>query len=274
MSNYRRMRSPTGAVQDIPLGFVEDRKGKGWTICPEPDLRPELSRTAVGRHAGRGALVLGAGPSMSMVDPLRLRSWSRAKNLVVWGVNDVYQCCGGAPFPGADYLLILDDNFWHTRRDAIRQYLVDSLRWRGDGTTTTLVLHFDPCDEAVGYQRIAVNMDATPDRAGPYQAGKFFNGHSSGIAAVQMAMHCGCSPIYLLGHDCQVAGGKTHGAGVRSGEELAAGYKQGRDMVPGYGVLAKHAGELGTRIVNLSPVSALECFERRSLDEVEAETKG
>lgn len=263
MSNYLRMQNPkTGSVQDIPAACVNDHKARGWVECSVPDRRAELSGSVIGRHAGRSALVIASGPSASSVPVERLRAWADREKLVTWATNDVFRMCGGKPFPRADYLLILDDNFWYAHAAALHGYLREN-------PSCLPVLHFDPGDEAVTYQRIAISMDETPDKRPAYQPGAYFHGNSSGIAAVQMAMHTGCKTVYLLGHDCKVIGGKTHGAGVRSGEELNNNYKQGSGMIPGYRLLAEHGRAQGVTILNLSSESAVDCFPRITFDDIE-----
>lgn len=265
MPDYARMKSPTGSVQDIPTAYIRDRQAMGWVVCPEADPRPFLHGSTVNRHLGRDALVIASGPSAGSVPVDRLRAWADAAGLVTWVTNNAHSICGGSPFPRADYLAILDDNFWFTRREKLAAYLHAN-------PLCVPVLGFDPGDCALSYQRVVVDMNRTPNTAPAYVPNEYFHGNSTGIVACQMALHCGCRSIWLLGHDCKTIGGKTHGDGVRCAEELSNGYKQGRDMLAGYATLAAHAAALGVRITNLSRDSAVECFPRATFEDVESRT--
>lgn len=98
------------------------------------------------------------------------------------------------------------------------------------------------------------------------------NGPMSGIVAANLADILAPDVIYLLGMDCQAADeGRTANYhdhywwnADRKPRPKEGRYRGARD------VWEKHAaaGDIRTRIVNLGPDSALECFERGSLDEV------
>lgn len=250
---------------DIPLYAVKDRLEMGWKVSSAIDERPVLHNTTPGRHKGRAALVLATGPSASMVNADAIFDLVKKRKCVTWVVNDPDRVLKGDPFPGADYLLVLDEQYWSDRRAAIGKYLMAN-------PFCLPVLNFDPPERLFRYQKISIDVATEAGGAGEYVANHYFYGKSSGIAAIQMAMHAGCTLIYLLGHDCIAHQGRSHSYGVRRPEEANAtkespnGYPQGqRDMIASYAVLAKHAEQIGVRIVNLSPISALDCFERRTI---------
>ncbi len=267
--NYKTMLAPpdyTRAV-DIPLEAVKDRLEMGWRVSSAIDERPVLHNTTPGRHKGRNAFVLATGPSASMVNADAIFELVKVRKCVTWVVNDPDRVLKGDPFHGADYLLVLDEQYWSDRRAAFGKYLMAN-------PFCLPVLNFDPPERLFRYQKITIDTATEAGGAGgagEYIPNHYFYGKSSGIAAIQMAMHAGCGTIYLLGHDCVAHQGRSHSYGVRRPEEVETkdnprGYPQGaRDMLVSYAVLAQHAKQIGVRIVNLSPISALDCFERQTL---------
>lgn len=259
--SYRRLLAPDGVRRvDVPLSMVERKLAEGFAIDPNPDSRPELEASTNGRHKGRPAIVVAGGPSAKLVDREVLLRFCAEQRCVRWAVNDAWKVCGGRSFP-ADYLVILDDFFWAEFRRPIGAYLMEN-------PGCLPVTCFD-IDEALRYQRLAIGRSLDPKDGHPYDpGGPYFHGQSSGIAAIQMAMRCGCGPIYLLGHDLCAHKGASHGFGSRGGGGPVESYPQGDLMRPGYTLLAKHAAGLGVRIVNLSPVSTINDFERAELQGV------
>jgi hypothetical protein len=257
--SYKRMLAPPDHARrvDVPDWLVPQKLKEGWVEDPHPDDRPVLHRSTPGRHNDRCAFVLASGPSAGMYPVEQIREFTDRKKCVTWATNNIFNVCNGRAFQRADYLLILDESFFNQHQVPLLQYLRDNPK-------CLPVLHFEPMMN-IRYHRIVVNPHATPDREPAYECNKYFHGNSSGCAAVQMAMHTGCKTIYLLGHDLTTANGRTHGHGVRSKHEYNGKYPQGRVMMAGYNVLAKHAKELGVRIINLSPVSEIECFDREEL---------
>lgn len=241
---------------DIPACRVAEKLAEGWKEAPEKDRRSEYHRLTPQSHTGRPALVVASGPSAGMVSPAVLHSFVWKHKAVVWGTNNLWNVLGGAPL-SADYAVVLDDHFFSAWRMEFAAYF-------NAHPHTRLVTCFPP-DNAYDYQYIPIDIGKLPTTEWPYVENEYFNGNSSGCAAIQMAMHCGCDPIYLLGHDLTTFKGKTHGFGCRSSDELTGQYPQGRVMEAGYKLLAKHARTLGRTIYNLSPISVLDCFPRSSI---------
>lgn len=256
--DYKRMLSPDRTrTVDVPLSLVAEKEQEGWKEDTFPDTRPQLHRSTPNKHKGHPALVVASGPSTGMYSLETIQSLVRELGCFVWGTNNVFNVCNGNPLP-CNYFVILDDSFWIGHRVKLAEYMRKF-------PVAIPILHFDPYEQGIRYQRIAIELSRTPDTKPVYEQNVYFHGNSSGITAVQMAMHCGCDPIFLLGHDCGVVNGRTHGNGVRSSGELESGYPQGLQMISGYATLAEHARKLGVRVYNLSPVSKLECFEKLDL---------
>ena len=257
-SDYTRMIHPNGRVRvDVTQHAVKERLSEGWTIDPFPDDREELQTKLIEHHKSQPAIVCASGPSMHRYGP-HLAELIPRSDYVTWGTNCVFNVARGEPLP-CDYLMILDDALWEQNHKQFMAYLKAH-------PYTLPCLAFTP-HESIRYHHVGINMHATPDQQPAYRPGSYFHGSSSGVAAIQMAMHCGCNPIYLVGHDCGVIDGNTHGHGVRSGHELKDDYPQGLTMLAGYGVVAAHAKRIGIEVYNLSPNSRLTCFEKRDFYE-------
>lgn len=255
------MLAPPNHVRrvDVPEDQVRACLSRGYILDPFPDTRGELHAALPGKHRGRTAIVFGSGPSMRLYPRSTIIGLSDKLNAVRWAVNDAWRVLDGRDCP-ADYLVILDDHYYRDRRDNVRAYLA---RYRN----CLPAFAFD-LNEPVAYLRLHINIGDTPDTSPPYSCNEYFHGNSSGITAIQMAMHAGCNPIYLLGHDCAPApDGTTHGFGNRDKGK----YPQGLTMLDGYKTIHEHASRLGVRVVNLSPIGLVRervAFERASVEEV------
>lgn len=90
-------------------------------------------------------------------------------------------------------------------------------------------------------------------------------GYDAGTSAINVAILYGVREIILLGYD--MSGGRWF-AGERDHPKPVIEpwrFTQHCEPLPR---LAAHAARLGIRIVNCSPTSVVNCFERQSLDEV------
>lgn len=251
-AGYRRLLAPPNYNRrvDVPDELVDENLRRGFKIDDTIEDDREQLRTALANSlVGKFAFVMASGPSMVAWPYDRVAAL--ASLCTCWATNNAFNACGGLPVPRCHYLTILDRDFWDRHPEEIRGFVAQS--------QAIPCLCFQP-SEAVRYLELAINPfeDITSQPA--YSEGRYWNGKSSGIAACQMALHARPRAIFLLGHDCTVAAGKTHGSGVRSPDELRQRYPQGNDMLPGYTLLAAHAKNLGVEVYNLSPWSAVRDF--------------
>lgn len=90
-------------------------------------------------------------------------------------------------------------------------------------------------------------------------------GHNSGYQAINLAYHLGAKLIVLLGIDMKAApNGRMHWF-EREHEYKASLYQE--LMLPKFKTLLAPLAAAGVRVVNCSPDSALDCFERVPLRE-------
>ncbi len=264
MSDYKRLVLPDGIHRvDVPNWLIPDKLAQGYTIDTEPDTREEISSVIGGRHPGATAFVLASGPSAALHSTATLQEFVRKHNAVVWTVNDAWRVVGGLPMPVSNYHVVLDSEHFDLHRANHIEYLYR--------TKSLLCCAFDP-PTAIQHYRININLGALPEQDPPYQYMHYWHPHSSGVASAVMAMHCGVSRIYLLGHDCTTAGTNTHGFGKRHDGELRQNYPQGQQMLVAYALLAKHAKQLGIDIYNISPISAIKSFPVLTLDQAMKDT--
>lgn len=92
------------------------------------------------------------------------------------------------------------------------------------------------------------------------------HGGNSGYQALHVAMHLGAANILLLGYDMHQNTGKSHWFGDHpSGKQRESIYSEWLECFPALEVAAK---ERGQRIINCTPGSALECFEKINIKDV------
>jgi len=258
-SSYRIVKD--GRKADVPGEVLAEKLRDGWAVDPFPDDRGELYAGLPGRHRGRRAIVIASGPSSGLVKYDDVIDLIVNEDLIVLATNDADRSMGGKPVPELDYLVILDDHLWDDRLPKLRELL--------DQNPGALPVLAFTISEDVRYIYAPFSVAEDPNVKGPtnvpYVVGRLFHGWSSGVAAIQLAMWMGCDRIYLLGHDLQVASGRTHGFGAREAGELSRNYPQRAKMFAGYETIAVHAAMLGVEVVNLSPCSALDYFDKRPL---------
>ena len=91
-------------------------------------------------------------------------------------------------------------------------------------------------------------------------------GMNSGYQAINLAYHLGAKEIYLLGFDMQRTNGLSHFHG-----DHPKGWANGgdySDWIKRIGELASDLRNEGVKVVNCSRQTALECFERSTIEDV------
>jgi len=204
-------------------------------------------------HKDQVALIVASGPSSGMITQQYLekfREHYKEQGTVIIGTNNVWNVASGSPL-FADYGVILDRDFLAKNQGPMNTY-------RKLNPAFIPVLGFKPRNDVLGkWHQINILTDRTAEFEPAYEFGQYFHGLSSGVAAIQFALHCGVSKILLIGHDLCCHEGKTHGNGKRNNIELDKNYPQGRDMMIGYMWVYEQAKSLGVDVLNLSPISEL-----------------
>ena len=182
----------------------------------------------------RTVACLASGPSLTVEDCVRARDSGWATVVT----NTTYQLC-----PWADALFAHDSQWWKAHIAGVRRCFAGRL--------------FSPSLHVLyrGVESLAVNM-------------QWRNFHNSGANAISLAMVCGASRIVLLGFDCALTGGRSHHHGDHPG---ALRNCDTIDKWPAqFAKVAAYADKRRILVFNASRVSALTCFPRVTLEQVQA----
>ena len=141
--------------------------------------------------------------------------------------------------PWADMLYAMDFNWWEAYHEELSE-VFKGQRW--------------------GYVR-APQYGVTPTKDKIYPAGC----GNSGSYAISLAVVTKPMRVILLGYDCQFTDGRKHWHPDHGGKMgNAASIKRWPYQ---FSLVAKYAQSHGVRVINCSRSTALECFERMTLDQ-------
>lgn len=147
-----------------------------------------------GRYRGRSAVVMGAGPSLRLVD-------QRITRHVTIAVNDAISKVPDSEFYVSDDPSMLRHWHWDVVRSSKCLVTVPEKEWGLDGLARNGVV----AGRVVHFPR----QLPTGTRMLPSD-GKLIYGPSSAHTAVSLAVVLGCSPVYLVGCDCRCVEGKKY----------------------------------------------------------------
>lgn len=184
-----------------------------------------------GRYAGKTVHVVGSGPSLTGFD------YSRLRGKVIIPINHAYK-----QVPQFDIKVAIDGNFF-TREDkeAINAGL-------------SLCPAHACRDPRVINFRMASHFSLEP--------GPVYAYGSSGLAAVTVALQGGAEKVVLWGLDYCYDNGRHHAT------QGLYNHSQGEGREHIYGAqVSKFAVFPADKILNASPISRLECFQKVSIDD-------
>ena len=201
-------------------------------------LWPTLSD---GDWKGDPCFIVGGGPSLRGFDFLRL---PEDRTIVI---NRAFES-----MPWARVLFSMDSLYY---REASRKPETDPGRFPG----------FKVWLDTHGFPYKDVLLVKSRGECGLSESLKLglYHGANSGYGAVGLAACLGASPIYLLGFDMDFSGPRTH---FHSGYVMKTGREKVMRYIKNFEALAPLLADRGIRVVNLSPVSALRCFEEAPVD--------
>lgn len=186
--------------------------------------------------AGETCAIFAGGPSLTQdqVD--------RSRGLRTIAINNSHELA-----PWADVLYFCDKRWyeWHTA--AVRAFA---------GLVVTLE----------NYDIDGVHHLHNMGRDGLYlEPDGLMTGRNSGIQAINLAVHFGVRRILLLGYDMRVVGERTHWHGGHPRVQNPNVYR--RAMLPCFETLVAPLADLGVKVVNCTPDSALQTFPCMPLEE-------
>ena len=194
---------------------------------------------------GGTAAIFAGGPSITKAQCERCRD----AGLYTIAINDAYRLA-----PWADILYFCDPRWWewHKNNAEFKAFV---------GMKVTLRPTIAKLDRSVRWLKEAGL------RGLETQSNGLKTGNNSGYQAIGLAVHLGVSKIILLGYDMkQAANGKWHWFGNHPNTNptlsLADTWKVN------YTYMVKPLAERGVKVLNATPGSALESFQKVSLDDV------
>lgn len=230
------------------------------------------------KHSGKRGFVIGNGPSLKLSDLEALR------DEITIASNKVYLAFNQTNWRPT-YYTVADNLLWQK----VYKKIPESIR-------IIHVPHYlDPGfyrrnkQQVFCWRHINWDADALPaasaqwsNHFSPDAANGFYGSWTVTYENLQLAVHLGLNPIYLIGCDHYYAGEDKIVAGqrVRVGAEnnhFITGYRQpGEEVNPapialmeiGYRVARKFSDQTDIKIYNATRGGYLEIFERRNLDEI------
>lgn len=181
--------------------------------------------------------VVGGGPSLRKVN---LRCLANAYTI---SVNRSFEIV-----PHSNVIYFSDKRFWDWYADELR---------REPGLKITGSPHIN--DPTV------LHYQFTGARGLEREPGKLRHGNNSGYAAINLAYLFGARRIILLGFDLRFSGDRSHwhdGYPIKNREETLT-----QKMRPYFDGLAAELKSDGVEVLNACPRSALDCFEKITIEE-------
>lgn len=212
--------------------MTESREFEYWT--PEPIF------------AGAMVFCLASGPSLTqeVVDKVKGR-----RTIVV------NSSCMLAPW--ADVLFFTDSGWYEPRREIVKNFA-------GRVTSMSRTAKRELPDKVL---RVKGEGDpAFPPRFPPHGSPVIAQGRTSGHTAISLAIALGAWDVVMLGYDMRIVDGREHHHNEYSGPRDLEQYA--RELVPAFAGWNKAARDIGVRILNATPGSAVTEFPFVDLDEV------
>ena len=226
------MREVLTAFDPAHLAVEGKRLAGNLLRLPEPAPIARFRQ----RHPGERLFIAASGPSLSAVDPRRL------KQETTLAVNDAL-----LRFPGSRYAAIMDSRKLHELHWELRA--VDAV-FTLEGNSFGVELKY------LGTEGFNVDVERG-----------IYSGYTTTYFALQIAVFMGFRRIYLLGLDLAATADRSHFFGNRplQDRDRPEVYEK---MQRSFEQAAPELERLGVEVYNCSPVSRLKRFPFRSLDEV------
>jgi len=213
----------------------------------DDNVRKEIAKRNT-RWADAAVAILASGPSLTSEAVEAVRAWAceiqpqRRKVIVI---NSTFKVA-----PWADVLYGADRTWWdYYAEEAAQEFHGERWTQSPDAARKHGLRHIQ-CERRIGLSSIA---------------GVINDGGNSGYQAIGLAADFGAREITLLGYDMQRTGNKGHHFG-----EHPSPLRQSSPFKTWLGSFKKLAEDLsarGIRVVNATPTTALQCFEKVALED-------
>jgi hypothetical protein len=213
------------------------------TPAPVPFWQPDRA------FAGLTVVIVGGGPSHADLDLDRLRG----RRFIA--INSA--CRTVRPAATSADMLFFTDNSWNENRPDL------AAGWPGPVVTSNR-----NAKARLGAAVHRLDLEALTRfigvRSDYVQA-------SSAHTAACLAALMGAARLALVGVECRLVDGRSHGHDDYSMHDTAPFAER---FIPGWNGLAPAFRRLGVEVVNCTPGSAVDCFQRMDLDEAFRRTGG
>ena len=210
---------------------------------------------------GKTVVCIAGGPSLTQEQLSLVRRAREADAVRVVVVNDIYLIA-----PWADVMYFADHRWFLWTTSGVpkswpwAKFSADDVRkaWSGFKGQKVTIKH-NPMANGPDI----LSLDNAGGEGLSDRPTAICTGSNSGFQALQIAVHSGGNPILLVAYDMRFLAARTHshnGHQVRMHESAYKGYAKK------FGTLQRPLEKLRVKVINCTPGSAIECFERGSLD--------
>lgn len=217
-----------------PEQSVLDTKPVRWNLLRLPERGPIA--VYKNRHEGGRIFIVASGPSLEAVDP------SLFGDEITMTINDAL-----LKFPDSAYAAIMDLRKLHDlHQELLRTDTVFTL----EGNSFGVELKY------LGTEGFNTKLEDG-----------IYSGYTTAFFALQIAIYMGFKEIYFLGLDLGNTEKKSHFFGTRPLQDQDRPDVYAK-MCRSFVNISGQLNEMGVRVYNCSPVSALKEFPYRSVDEL------
>ena len=217
----------------------------------DADAAKDVTPLRAGAWEGQRCFILGGGPSLKGFD------FSLLRDERTIGINRAFE------YIDCDIMFSMDSRFFAWVKSG---KLGPEAQERFETFQGLKVgLRINPAAEA--HEGVSYVPVLGEDGISSNISAGIYHGGNSGYAALNLAVALGANPIYLLGFDMH-GDEKGRQAWFHEGYPENQGDHVYKDFRKHFENIAPAIAERGTRVVNLTPGSALKCFPHSTVDRV------
>lgn len=198
---------------------------------------------------GKTVAIFAGGPSLTLSQVLQCKE----AGLKLVTINNAYSL---APFADMHYFC---DGRWFKQHEEVMLKTC-----KGEIVTLDENIGRQYPDRVKCVQNVGFDRDKPEQTDIPSAPHQIRHGHNGGYQSLQIVAKRGVKRILLLGYDMKAKDGVTHWHG-NHGFRIADPNVYANLMVPAIRTLAPHLQKAGIEVINCTPDSALDCFEKMDL---------
>ena len=214
---------------------------------PQPKINAPIPRA----WAGGCAVLIGGGPSLTDEQCEYVQGYRQRGECYVLGINDAYRKTE------LDALYACDTVWWDHHHRAVKETLMCPLFTQDETSAAKYDLWHIP-----GPNR---NRPEASNSGLSYDPARIHYGDNSGYQAINLVYHLGVKNIVLLGYDLKKKGAARHWFGEHpDGFSNVLNYDS---FIAKFGPMSEQLQQLGVRVVNCSPDTAIPWFPQMHLSD-------